>query len=184
MGLRKLKKLNGEALWGYALRSLAGRAHSVSELREKLRRRAEIAEDVAGILARLREHGYLDDRRFAEGFTSGRLGNHGFGKQRVLRELRQRRVAPAVAEQAVREAYKDVDEVELIEGFLARKYRKVPLAEFLSEPRNLASAFRRLRLAGFSSGPAIRVLKRYAAEGDSLDALDTGDDAEEPRETD
>ena len=31
------KKLDSEGLWSYALRSLAGRAHSISELREKLR---------------------------------------------------------------------------------------------------------------------------------------------------
>lgn len=176
MAARKPKKLDSEGLWSYALRSLAGRAHSVSELREKLRRRAEKPEDTAAILARLRERGYLDDRHFAEGFAFSRLGNQGFGKHRVLRDLRQRRVAPAVAERAVREAYQDTDEVELIESFLARKYRRVPLAEFLSEPKNLASAYRRLRVAGFSSSPVIRVLKRYAAEAESLETLDTEDD--------
>jgi regulatory protein len=72
----------------------------------------------------------------------------------------------------VRKAYEDVDEPRLIEDFLSRKYRKIPLKEFLAEPKNLAAAYRRLRLAGFSSGNVIRTLKRYANEADELEAME------------
>ena len=44
---RKRAPLDAAALWEYALRVLAGRAHSSGELREKLRGRAERAADVA-----------------------------------------------------------------------------------------------------------------------------------------
>jgi regulatory protein len=54
------RRLDSDALWEYAVRSLAGRAHSTGELREKLRRRALRAADIDGILARLKDHGYLD----------------------------------------------------------------------------------------------------------------------------
>ena len=37
---RKVRRLDSGALWTYALKVLAGRAHSTGELREKLRRRA------------------------------------------------------------------------------------------------------------------------------------------------
>src|ERR1035441_6885778 len=43
---RKIRRLDGGALWTYAVKVLAGRAHSTGELREKLRRRAERAADV------------------------------------------------------------------------------------------------------------------------------------------
>jgi hypothetical protein len=36
----------------------------------------------------------------------------------------------------------------------------------------LASAHRKLRLAGFSSGNAIRVLKRHAAEAEKLEGME------------
>jgi regulatory protein len=172
MAQRKTKLLDLEALWGYALRALGGRAHSISELREKLSRRAGRAEDVEEVLGRLKRYGYLDDRRFAEAFTASRLGNKGFGRMRVLGDLRRKRVAPAVAEKAVQSAYSEVDEVALIEAFLERKYRKIPLPAYLAEPRHLAAAYRRLRLAGFSSGNAIRVLKRYAADAEDLESLE------------
>jgi regulatory protein len=172
MAQRRTKLLDSEALWGYALRALSGRGHSLSELREKLKKRAEREADVEGVLGRLKRYGYLDDRRFAESYAESRLGNEGFGRMRVLRDLRQKRVAPALAEKAVQAAYQGVDETGLIEAFLERKYRKISLPAWLAEPRHLAAAYRKLRLAGFSSGNVIRVLKRYAAEAENLEALE------------
>ena len=101
MSERKPRLLNGQKLWEYALRVLAGRASSTGEIREKLRRRAERASDVDDALARLKDYGYLNDRRFAEGFAAARLSNEKLGRARVLRDLRQRRVAPALAESTV-----------------------------------------------------------------------------------
>ena len=159
------RKLAGEALWEYALRALGVRAHSVGELRQKLTQRAQRPEDVPEVLARLRRSGYLDDRRFAEGYSTARLENQGFGKERVLRDLRRRRVAPRVAEEVVRAVYQDTDEVPLIEQFLRRKYRKISLEQYLAEPRHLAAAYRRLRGAGFSPGNILRVLERFGDAG-------------------
>jgi len=81
-------------LWEYALRVLGGRACSTGELREKLRNKAENAADIDPLLDRLKEYGYLNDKRFAEGFAAARLENEGLGKTRVLSDLSRRRVAP------------------------------------------------------------------------------------------
>src|SRR5689334_3474164 len=102
---RKIRLLNAAALWDYALKVLGGRAYSVGELREKLRRRAERSSDVDDILTRLKDHKYLDDRRFAEGFAASRLSNQRHGRTRVIQDLRQHRVAPALAERTVQEVY-------------------------------------------------------------------------------
>ena len=174
MPARKPKLLDQEALMSYALRALGGRAHSLGEIREKLRRRCSEAADVDAVMQRLKESGYLNDRQFAESFAAARLENEGWGKMRVLRDLRQRRVAPKLAEQVVQKTFESSDEVELIEKFLARKYRGKPLGQFLSEEKNLASAFRRLRYAGFSAGNSIRVLKRYAREPEALEGMEDG----------
>jgi regulatory protein len=179
MTLRKPKLLQAGQLLNLALRSLGGRAHSIGDLREKLRKRAERPEDVDAVIAKLKEAGYLDDRRFAENFASTRLENEGFGKMRVLRDLRQHRVAGSLAAQVTERAYQDTDETSLIEDFLKRKYRSKQLGAFLSEEKNLAAAFRRLRYAGFSAGASIRVLKRYAQQPESLDALESIDSDEE-----
>jgi regulatory protein len=172
MGARKARPLDREALFQYALRALAGRAHAAGELREKLRRRAEHEEDLAGVLARLKEYGYLDDRRFAEAYSTSRLENQGLGRARVLSDLRKRRVAPGIAGQAVSQVYKNTDEVALIEAFLRRKFRSTPLERYLAEPTHLAAAGRRLRAAGFSGGNSLVVLKRFAKEPEQLDGLE------------
>ncbi len=170
---RKTKLLDQAGLLNLALRALGGRAHSTGELREKLRRRAERQADVDAVVAKLKESGYLNDQSFAEHYASARLENQGFGKMRVLRDLRQRRVAPKLAEQVTEQTFQATNETDLIEQFLKRKYRGKQLGPFLSEDKNLAAAFRRLRYAGFSSGASIRVLKRYASQADALESADS-----------
>jgi regulatory protein len=169
---RKPRLLNAAALWAYALKALAGRAHSMGELREKLRRRAERPPDIDDILARLKEDGYLDDRRFAEGFASARLANERHGRGRVLQDLRQRRVAPALAEKAVREVYEQVDEQALIDEWIRRKYRRTPREGLFQDEKDLAAAYRRLLRAGFRTGEIVRALKRFAKNPDLLDGFE------------
>jgi regulatory protein len=178
MTKRKPKLFQNAELLNYAVRALGGRAHSTGELREKLRRRAERAEDVEAVLAKLKELGYLDDKRFAESYAAARLENQGLGKMRVLRDLRQRRIAPQLAEQVTEKTYEETDETKLIEEFLKRKYRGKKLGEFLGEEKNLAAAYRRLRYAGFSAGASIRVLKRYARQAEELEGLEVEDPGE------
>ena len=158
----KAKLLELEQLKSYAAQALAARAQSSSELRTRLRKKAARKEDVDEILAYLKEAGYIDDRRFAGAFADWRRDSQGMGKARVVRDLMTRRVAPAIAQDAAEAAYEGTDEVALIEAWITRKYRGKNLREFLAEQKNLASAFRRLRTAGFSSGNSIKVLKRYA----------------------
>jgi len=169
--------LGEQALLAYAVKLLAGRAHSTGELREKLRRRAEQAGAVDVVLARLKENGYLDDRKFAENFASARLANDKLGKARVMRDLRQRRVAPALDEGTVRKVYQDVDEESLIEQWVRRKYRLTSREGLFEEDKDLAAAYRRLLRAGFRSGEILRVLKRFAQNSDLLDAFDPPDEA-------
>ncbi len=163
------KKLDADALLQYALGALGRRALSSGELRDRLNRRAASPNDIPPVLERLKEYGYLDDNRFAESFANWRRDSQGLGRQRVLRDLRTRRVAPTVAEKAVEHAYAASDETGMIEQFLARKFRGTPLPAYLSEPKNLASAFRKLRYAGFSSSSSIAVLRRYSQQASELE---------------
>jgi regulatory protein len=181
MAKRQPQPLDRDKLLNVALRALGGRAHSSGELREKLRRRAQNNEDVDAVLAKLKESGYLNDRHFAEIYAAALLQNQGLGKIRVLRDLRQRRVAPKLAEQVTEQTYQKTNEADLIEEFLRRKYRGKELGAFFGEEKNLAGAFRRLRYAGFSAGQSIRVLKRFANKPEVLDALESEDLPDEDR---
>jgi regulatory protein len=172
--------LDAERLYGYAVKLLAARAQSAGQLREKLRRRAERPCDIDGVLLRLKETGYVDDQRFAESFASSRLANDKLGRTRVVQDLRQRRVAPALAERTVQKLYRDVDELKLIEDWIRRKYRTAVREGLFQEDKDMAAAYRRLLHAGFRSGEIVRVLKRFARNPDLLDAWEP---PEEPPET-
>lgn len=163
------KPLDRNGLMTYAAQALSSRALTISELREKLKRRAAEPADVDQVLARLKESGYLNDQRFSESYASWRRDDGGFGKTRVIRDLMARRVPPAVARQAAEAAYQGTDEIAMIEAFLKRKYRGKDLAALLKEEKHLASAYRKLRMSGFSTGNSIRVLKRYAEQAELLE---------------
>jgi regulatory protein len=169
---RQIHRLDAGGLWEYALKTLSVRAHSVGELRQKLARRAAQSKDIEDILARLKEHRYLDDRRYAEGFASARLLNDKMGRGRVIGELRRRRVAPSLAGSIVEKVYEGVDEEALIEAWIRRKYRAAPRECLFQEDKDLASAYRRLLHAGFRPGNIIRALKRFAKNPDLLDSFE------------
>jgi regulatory protein len=168
-GRRILKKLNETELWEYALRVLARRAHSSGELRQKLAARAQSPADVDATMNKLGEYGFADDAKFSEAFAGSRLQNQGFGRLRILHELRSKRISSAIAAKAVEKAFDGTDELQLIQNFLDRKYRGKDLKQFLQEEKNLASAYRRLRNAGFSSSGSMTILKRYSRSIDEFD---------------
>jgi len=174
---RTPKPLDLEGLMNYAARALSARAYTVSELKTRLKKRAVRQEDVETVLGRLKDAGMVNDRRFAGSFADWRRESQGIGKARVMRDLMARRVAPAVAKEAVEASFEGIDETAMIEAFLKRKYRGKDLGALLQVDKELASAFRKLRGAGFSTGNSIRALKRYAAEAERLEEL--GDDVEQ-----
>ena len=176
MAERSGRLLDEPALLAYAVKLLAGRAHSTGQLREKLRRRAQQASAVDIVLARMKEHGYLDDQKFAENFASARLANDKLGKARVAHDLRRRRVAQSLAERTVRKVYQDVNEESLIEEWVRRKYRLTPREGLFQEDKDMAAAYRRLLRAGFRSGEILRVLKRFARNPDLLEAFTPPDE--------
>ncbi len=158
---RKPKPLGEAELREYALKSLAARAQSEGELRAKLERRATRKADVEPVIQRLKEAGYLDDARFAEAFAGYRLENQCYGKRRVERELRARKVAAPLAESAIRSAYEDTDEPALIREHIARHIRRKGKP---ADRKAVASLFRHLVGAGFSPSHIFPELRRISKE--------------------
>lgn len=74
---------------------LARREHSTLELRHKLTARDFEAAIVDGVLAGLRQEGFLSDERFTETYVFSRV-SRGFGPLRIRAELRERGVDDAL----------------------------------------------------------------------------------------
>jgi regulatory protein len=128
-----------------------------------LRQRAALPADVDPTIDRLKDIGYLNDERFAESYAAARVENEGFGRMRVLNDLRARRIQGELAEQAVANAIGQKSEAELIDAFIQRRMTSVASGGPVEDERKLAAAYRKLRRAGFSSGPILSALKRIAA---------------------
>lgn len=153
--MRKSKQVPSDPLTA-ALRMLARRPYSVAELRRALERKFPQAGPVREALTRLRELGYLDDRKFAEQYAYSLAQNRAFGPHRVRRELKAKLVNYKYIEPAVGQAFQETPARELLEQALAKKLRtlRLPLtrARFHSLCRSL------LRL-GFNADDIIRTVR-------------------------
>jgi regulatory protein len=165
-----IKLLAAAALYDYAIAILARHSLTVSELERRLERRAAHAEDVREIIRRLREVGYLDDAQLAESYARFRRDYEGLGRLRILRDLDRRGVERSVAESSVRETFRATDELELVRSQIRRR-----LASRGSRPLNdrkqLASLFRALLRAGFSSAKIVEGLQEISSDTDWLEAF-------------
>lgn len=158
-----------EELFEYAVKSLGARAYSTGDLKAKLRLRAADASSPDKVIDRLKEIGYLNDRRFAESFAAARVENEGFGRIRLLNDLRAKKVAPELASEAVEHALGDTPELEQVEAFIDRRMASISKPGAIDDERKLAAAYRKLRRAGFSTGPVLSALKKRATRPEILD---------------
>jgi regulatory protein len=107
-----------------AVKLLAGKPRSVAELREKLSAgRFANKAIVDEVIARLREYGYLDDERFALSFASLKVKQRPIGRRRLQQDLSQKKVARAVADEALDLVYAETSEEELIDRAIERRIR-------------------------------------------------------------
>ncbi len=156
------RKLSSESdLYNAALRALMRRAHSVFEMRQALERRADDKSLVKKVLARLRQNGMLDDARYAKQFARYRSESRRQGKFRIARDLRARGVPDRHIEAALAELSHETDEAALVRK---RIDRKLKLLRGAIDDRRLASIYRSLLRAGFSSDVIRRELRAMTKE--------------------
>lgn len=102
-----------------AVRLLALREHSRSELRRKLLQRQYPESLIADTLELLEQRGYLDNHRFAEAFIRERIGK-GHGPLRITADLRQRGVEDGTIRALLAAA--DVDWIEQAAAARQRRF--------------------------------------------------------------
>ena len=102
-----------------AMRLLAQRDHSETELRRKLAAQDVPEEDVEQAIAYCHEHNWLDDRRFAERYLVMR-SQKGYGVQRIQQELGMKGIARDLIHDAF--ASSDIDWCALAKQTAHRKF--------------------------------------------------------------
>ena len=149
---RSPRKLSTEEqLYTSALRALMRRAHSVYEMRAHLERRAAEKALVRRVLDRLKAENFLDDARYARQFAQYHATSRRQGRFRIARELRARGVPDRHIEAALVETFAELDEAALVRRRLERRLRQLTASHLELDARKLASLYRSLLRAGFSS---------------------------------
>jgi regulatory protein len=165
------------ALYDAAIKILMRRAHSVSEMKKALIRRTANEDLIQKVIARLKQSGLIDDARYAKQFARQRTEIRHQGKYRVARELRARGIPDRHIETAVEEAAANTDEAAMVRQRIDRKLKflRGPKTNKLIDDRKIASLYRSLLRAGFSSDTIRRELKRATSE--DLPDLESPDEA-------
>ncbi|MGD0348318.1 MAG: regulatory protein RecX [Terracidiphilus sp.] len=168
---KKKTPLNEAGLYDYAVKALGRQMRTETELRRLMTTRAEIGEQgesaVRAVLVRLKEHGYLNDRSFAETYARLRQENEKLGVRRVRQDLQLKGVRAEVIEEAVGARYGETNEEALAREHLERKRIKKPENE-----RETARVVRRLMAAGFATGTITKILRRWDVAEEALAGLE------------
>ncbi len=140
-----------DGLLDTALRLLAGREHSLRELRTKLKLRGHPASAIEAVLEELAARGLVSDERFAEAFLRSRL-ERGQGPLKIRAQLRERGVAPGLIDAALGEA--EIDWDSRAAAARSRRFGESPPAD----RSEMARQARFLRGRGYSEGQVARAV--------------------------
>lgn len=169
---KKPEPLSEPGLYDYAVNALGRRMRTVAELTRLMRQRVEPGESglekINSVIARLKDHGYLNDADYAANYARLRQENASFGKRRVRQDLAFKGVNAEVIASTLESVYDDVNEEALARRHLERKGVKQPTSE-----KEAARVMRMLIRAGFSTGTVYAILKRWNIPEDALAGLES-----------
>jgi regulatory protein len=135
---------------------LARRPYSIAEMRRALEKRYSESDQVQAAISRLRELGYLDDRKFAEQYAYSLAQNRAFGPHRLRRELKAKLVNYQDIEVAIERVYQETPARSFLEQALAKKLRTIRLPLTRTRFHSLCQSLLRL---GFNPGDIIKAVR-------------------------
>lgn len=138
-----------------ALRLLKFRPRSEHELKSRLAEKGFGGETVQAVLEEMRRTGLVGDARFAR-YAAAQAAVKPVGRRLILNRLREKGIAPELAEEAARAATEGKDDLER-----AREaaQRRAPALEGLSREAAQRRLFGYLSRRGFSSDVVWKVVK-------------------------
>jgi regulatory protein len=144
-----------------AVRWLARREYSRSELTQRLRQRGIAAEEIERVLDDLAAAGYLSDARYAQAVVAQRAGR--FGKRAIVYALKERGIGAVDAQTALAPLV-EKDELADAQALWQRRFGAAP-----ANDREKARQVRFLQARGYSLSTALRVLRAAGiGEGNDL----------------
>ncbi len=155
---------------------LARRPYAVAELRRALEKKFPSDPAIQDAIARLRQLGYLDDKKVAEQVAYSLAHNRAYGPHRVRRELKSKLVDYKHIEPAIEAAYQETDARQLLEQVLAKKVHTLRLPLTRARFYSLCQSLMR---KGFNSGDIIKAVRARAElrpVADDVEPVDLNDE--------
>jgi len=140
-----------------ALRYLAYRPRSESELKERLARRGFGGDTIDTAIARLKEQNLIDDLAFAQFWKENRQSFSPRSQWLTRRELKQK----GVADEVIARVVANVDDEDSAYQAAIAKARKLPVADYEGFRRRLGEYLKR---RGFGYGVIKNTLKKVWEE--------------------
>lgn len=94
------------------------------EVEEKLRGMRMIPQAIDQIIVHLIEENYLNEERFAQSFARGKFNIKKWGKNRIVQELKMRRISPYNIKAALKEIDEDIY-LETLHGLALKRLSQI-----------------------------------------------------------
>jgi len=156
--------LDADRVYTAALRLLARRELSESQIRARLARRQFADDDIGAAIARLQRERALDDHRTALACARTQVRLKHRGRARVVREIQALGISRSTAGRAVAEVFADLDEPALLERALDQRLRR---GVSLDDPAIHRRLHRYLVGQGFDPGDVSGLLHARARHRDT-----------------
>ena len=141
-----------------ALRMLARRELSESQIRQRLARRGEPADAIDEAVARLKADRSIDDARVAGAIARTETGLRQRGKRRVQQQIEAAGIARPIATRAVEEVFEEIDPDSLLAAALTRRLRG---RDHIADDREFQRLFRYLSAQGFETDRILALLRKH-----------------------
>ena len=107
-----------------AVKLLAAKPRAVAELRERLLEKAWTnSEIVDRVIEKLKEYGYLDDRKYASDLALSKLRQRPQGKRKLQQSMSQMKLDRDVRDEAIAAAFEKIPESDLIDRAIEKRLR-------------------------------------------------------------
>ncbi len=120
MGKTKEQELRNAQ--NYALTLLDYRERSQWEIKERMRQKRYTPEIIQQVIDYLKEHNFLNDRRFSEEWINSGI-KKGFARKRICYELGRKGIPEDLIQEAVGKSFSKIDETEIALRLVQKRYK-------------------------------------------------------------
>jgi regulatory protein len=138
-----------------ALRMLARRELSESQVRQRLARRGYEESEIDSAIERLKIDRAIDDARVAGAIARTEVSIKRRGRRRVVQEIQQAGISRSAARQAVDQTFDEIDEEQLLGAALNRRLKG---DRVIADDREFQRLFHYLVRQGFDADDVFKAL--------------------------